>query len=111
MKETRRIYERGRGKADNIAVIGKVTIFVTDISVAKQEVMLTLNPSIVEYRENASMQSVGLEPSFRPCVLTPSHPAEIIVEGTRYKIHPVSFGTALDGRTWDYCDIEVQELV
>jgi len=111
MKETRRIYENGRGTADNIAVFGNVTIVVASISVEKQQVMLTLNPNITGYQESKSRQSIAFEPTFRPCTLTPGIPATIPVEGKNYKICPISFGTVTErGRAWDYCDIEVEEI-
>jgi hypothetical protein len=100
----------GRGNADNVKVIGKLTLVVNNIDERTPQVVFVANPNIVEYRATPKSQSVGFESidETRLVRLSPSsEPIKIEVEGTVYTIALDSIGTTQNGRSWAYCDFLV----
>lgn len=110
MKEKIRIYEIGRGNADNVKVIDKLTLVVNNIDERTPQVVFVVNPNIVEYRATQKSQSIGFESinETRLVRLSPnSEPIKIEIEGTVYTIAVDSIGTTQDARRWAYCDFLV----
>jgi hypothetical protein len=111
MKEEFKIYEIGRGKADNIKVIDKkLTLFVHDIDERTPQVIFVINPNLVEYRETQKSQSIGFEAINDTSLvrLSPnSQPIEIEIAGTVYTIAVDSIGNTGGVERWAYCNFVV----
>src|SRR5208282_389152 len=110
MKEKIRIHEMGRGNADNVKVIDKLTLVVNNIDERTPQVIFVANPNIVEYHAAQKSQRIGFEPinESRLVRLSPnSESIKIEIEGTVYTIAVDSIGTTQDARRWAYCDFIV----
>jgi hypothetical protein len=111
MKTKVRIFENGRGNADNVTVIDKMTLVVHKIDEPTNKVLFVVNPNIVEYHATTKSQRIevqSIDETSREA-MTPGHPPkEITIDGTDYQIAVDSFGTEKkDGRQWTYCDFSV----
>lgn len=100
----------GRGNADNVMVIDKLTLVVHSIDERTPQVIFVANPNIVEYRATQKSQSMGFESidETRLVTLAPnSEPIKVEIEGTVYTIAVDSIGTTQDARRRTYCDFVV----
>jgi len=106
-----RIYEMGRGKADNIQVVDKkLTLVVHNIDEHTPQVIFVANPNIVDYRATAKSQTIGFESidESRQISMAPNtKPIKIEIDGTVYQIAVESIGTEQGARRWAYCDFVI----
>jgi hypothetical protein len=110
MKTTARIYEMGRGIADNVKVIDKLTLVVHNIDERTNRVLIIANPNIVEYCATTKSQSIGFESidETRSVWMTPNDkPIKVEADGTVYQIAVDSIATEQNERRWPYCDFVI----
>jgi hypothetical protein len=110
IKTTARIYEMGRGAADNVKVIDKLTLVVHNIDDRTNRVLIIANPNIVEYRETAKSQRIGFESideTRSVWMTTNDKPIEVKAGGTAYQISVDSIATEENERRWPYCDLVI----
>jgi hypothetical protein len=110
MQQKVRIHEMAQGNAQNVQVIGKVTLVVHSIDERTKRVMFTVNPNITEYHETPKRQSIGYEAidDTRQGNMTPNDPPfTVTIGGTKCRIAVESVGTEDGGQRRSYCDFVV----
>jgi hypothetical protein len=111
MSKSVRIYEMGRGKSDNIALVDKLMLVVNTIDERANKVWFVVNSSIVEYRETPQSQTSRHEftQDTHSYLLAPGETARIEMDGTVYQVALDSIGK--DGECgehrWTFCNFVV----
>ena len=110
MRKKIRLFEQAQGNAQNIQVIGKLTLVVHSIDERTNRVVFVVNPSIIEYQETPQKQSVGFEPiaDTRLGNMRPDDPPfTVTIDGTGYEVAVDCIGTTQDSLRRAYCDFVV----
>jgi hypothetical protein len=111
MKEKIRVYEMGRGQADDVRVADKrLVLVVIFIEERTPLVMFLVNPNITDFRQKKdgqgmSFQAIG-ETRFVKMAPT-GDPVQVTIDGTVYTIAVDSIGTTQEAKRRAYCDFVV----